>query len=505
MTLSACGVVEQVNEFKDEASIAIESLDELKEDVEQAVEEASEVVGEVTEEMEEQDNPDNSSINETELRDVSDASSIDYDTLISMDLEPNEIVEILVPVDGEQTIYFISESSHGLEVTFREVEIDDIADKVIMLYPNEGVMSYTFTSGDGLIEIVNTNSDVCTMNTLFTESSEADTRELMAQLAADLPSDDLMIENLKNASFSLTSFMAMVEEVSIFEEDESIGLPAQPERNYFYLKGILTSYSEETINSDRLYDIFAYDDLGNQCGDASRWLADGNLTGDVDKDEQIGFQNLFLFDKAATHIRVEIIDRVSKEKVVSVIDVKNLNDQVNASDGAEEASILDTLDALSDEILMLIDENRFEELTDYVVSDVYFMPGPNIGFDKAIYLGMDDWSIINDYEDALVWGYYEGSGEDMVFTPSDFFDHFISNFNFRAAPEKTVKAYRDLGDGFAFWKNDTNGDYFVEYHYPGFNPDFEGIDYQTLYMVFTYDEEADTYLLTGITNHYWTI
>ena len=47
------------------------------------------------------------------------------------------------------------------------------------------------------------------------------------------------------------------------------------------------------------------------------------------------------------------------------------------------------------------------------------------------------------------------------------------------------------------------GSYFVEYHFSGFDPQYAGMDWQSLRLVFL--EEDGVWLLVGIVHDQWTI
>lgn len=43
----------------------------------------------------------------------------------------------------------------------------------------------------------------------------------------------------------------------------------------------------------------------------------------------------------------------------------------------------------------------------------------------------------------------------------------------------------------------------VEYHFPGFNPEYEGLDWESLRLV--YEEYEEQWFLVGIIHNQWTI
>ncbi len=518
---SGCDALKKVDELKEEAGKAMESLDDIKDDVEDALLEAEEAIEDIEEDMAETSGDEDTEVSaeddnhealkddsKGEMRDISDAIHVEYDMFMVGTLEPGEKVSYYIEAKEKLGIGYNGVLSVPLTLTYREVMPDEDADGVIMYYGEESNYYEFSKGGDGLLEFVNNESEACNYKLIISKGGIEEVDAVIADLGGLPIEKENHIEYLVDSVFGLTNIMGYVEDVRLFESDEAMGLPEQPNRNYIYIKGSITNISGEIAHGGDLFEVFIYDNLGNQCANATKWLEDGEMSVEIGDGGEMPYQVLFVFDKEAEVLDFEFFDWPSREKVTSTIDVTDLNVASRADDEAENANVLDTIDALSDEILMLIDEDRFGgELEDKVYSEVYFMPAPSVGHDSAVYLGLEAWSMIEEYETELVWGgYNEGKGDAIELTPMDYFDAYITSHDFTSAPEKMVKSYEDVAEGFAFWKNDINGgDYFVEYHYPGFKEEFEGMDYQTLYMIFTYDEENEKYLLTGIANEYWTI
>lgn len=109
---------------------------------------------------------------------------------------------------------------------------------------------------------------------------------------------------------------------------------------------------------------------------------------------------------------------------------------------------------------------------------------------------MQDNQIIN-------WGVFDGSGEPIDLSFSDFYDMFVYDKDF-ANPDM-------IGNNVAIGSGNTtdniaeaypNG-HFVEFHFPGFEPEYSGIDWASLRLVF---EEVDgNWYLVGIVHGQWTI
>jgi hypothetical protein len=101
------------------------------------------------------------------------------------------------------------------------------------------------------------------------------------------------------------------------------------------------------------------------------------------------------------------------------------------------------------------------------------------------------------------WGIYDGSGLPINLTPSAYYKRFIYDVDFAAAQQ--VSYNRIIGTGntpnnqFQFYPNAI----IVEYYYTGTDPQYQGMDWRSLRLVF--NEDGGVWYLTGIIHDQWTI
>lgn len=101
------------------------------------------------------------------------------------------------------------------------------------------------------------------------------------------------------------------------------------------------------------------------------------------------------------------------------------------------------------------------------------------------------------------WGSYDGSGLFITMIMSQYFEEFVYSADFVNAPK--IKKNEIIGSGNSL--NNLKKVYsdadFIEYHFPGFDPEYEGMDWKSLRLVFElYNNE---YKLIGIIHDQWTI
>lgn len=101
------------------------------------------------------------------------------------------------------------------------------------------------------------------------------------------------------------------------------------------------------------------------------------------------------------------------------------------------------------------------------------------------------------------WGHYDGRGDPIVLPFADYYERFVYDVDFAAAPQ--VSYNRPIGQGNTV---DNSAEVYpgaivVEYHFPGFEKKYEGMDWRSLRLVF--EREGDAWYLVGIIHAQWTI
>ena len=134
---------------------------------------------------------------------------------------------------------------------------------------------------------------------------------------------------------------------------------------------------------------------------------------------------------------------------------------------------------------------------------IRFSPYATIDINNDIVLKADDLKSIRSSDKKFVWGTYDGKGDPINETFSDYFDEFVYDRDFANAEE--IEKNQIIGSGNSLnniHKAYPNAEYY-EYHFPGFNPEFGGMDWKSLRLVF--EEYNGKWYLVGIVHDQWTI
>lgn len=156
-------------------------------------------------------------------------------------------------------------------------------------------------------------------------------------------------------------------------------------------------------------------------------------------------------------------------------------------------------------VIEIIKDKDMEELASYV------HPTKGVRFTAYDYIDTE-WDQIFLPEDLPAleadnqeyrWGYYDGIGDPIDLTFNEYYDEFIYDEDF-ANPEI-------IGNNISIGRGNTINNieevypdaHFIEFHFSGFDPEFAGIDWKSLKLVF--EEENGTWYLVGVVHGQWTI
>jgi hypothetical protein len=158
------------------------------------------------------------------------------------------------------------------------------------------------------------------------------------------------------------------------------------------------------------------------------------------------------------------------------------------------------------ETLEIIKERDFAALAERVhPAGVRFSPYSYVDVSEAGDLVFSPQEVMTFGEDdtKYTWGHYDGTGFPIELTPQEYFDEFVYTADFINAENvsynKTIGVGNTLENQFQVYPDAI----IVEYHFSGFDPQYGGMDWQSLRLAF---EELDgTWYLVAIIHNQWTI
>lgn len=157
------------------------------------------------------------------------------------------------------------------------------------------------------------------------------------------------------------------------------------------------------------------------------------------------------------------------------------------------------------EVITALKEKNAEQLAAFVHPEkgVRFTPYTYVSLDND--LVFDQKRIENFFVDETkyLWGQYDGTGRDIHLTPQEYYAEFIYTHDFINAEQigynEVLSSGNMLENQFEVYENPI----VVEYYFSGFNPDYAGLDWRSLRLVF--EPYLASWKLVGIIYNQWTI
>ncbi|WP_163193028.1 hypothetical protein [Clostridium thermarum] len=134
---------------------------------------------------------------------------------------------------------------------------------------------------------------------------------------------------------------------------------------------------------------------------------------------------------------------------------------------------------------------------------VRFSPYAYVNESKDLVFTADKIIVLDSDVTEYTWGDYDGSGEPIKLTFSDYYKRFIYDADFINAKEvgynRTIGQGNTINNSFQFYQNSI----IIEYHFPGIDPKYEGMDWRSLRVVF--EKYNNAWYVVGIIHDEWTI
>lgn len=200
----------------------------------------------------------------------------------------------------------------------------------------------------------------------------------------------------------------------------------------------------------------------------------------------------------------DLIKTLEDEKKSLEDEVEALKDRVKE---LEEQSVQRPQSLLSTalQVVEILKNEDMTALAAYVhpTSGVRFTPYSYVDTASDLTFTQDQVAALMSDNTIRTWGAYDGSGEPIDKTFSDYYDEFVYD-------EDYLNPHM-IGNNVLIGKGNsldnltdvyTNGE-FVEFHFSGFDPQYEGIDWSSLKLVF--EQVSGEWKLVGIIHSQWTI
>jgi DNA-binding transcriptional regulator of glucitol operon len=211
-------------------------------------------------------------------------------------------------------------------------------------------------------------------------------------------------------------------------------------------------------------------------------------------------------DKDITDIKQENDSQVEKpiEEDESVQDVSEPQDQETPV-VIESNDTKSIIEATAAKVIEAISKKDAATLSEYShpVKGIRFTPYTFVSIEDDVVFTKDEMKDFFTDTKEYLWGYYDGIGDEIKLTPSEYYDKFIYTADFMNAPQVGYNEVLSFGNALENQFEVYDNPIVVEYYFPGFDEEYEGMDWQSLRLVF--EQYEDSWKLVGIIHNQWTI
>lgn len=165
----------------------------------------------------------------------------------------------------------------------------------------------------------------------------------------------------------------------------------------------------------------------------------------------------------------------------------------------------EALEARSAKVLQAFSADDFQTLSTFVdpSSGVRFSPYGNINVAEDKVFTANQLKTGMGSSEVFHWGSYDGSGEPIDLTFSEYLKKFVNDADFSKAPEQKKDEMIGQGNTLNTITAAYPSAHFMEYHFPGFDPQYQGMDWKSLRLIF--EESQGQWYLVGVIHDQWTI
>ncbi|PKM52545.1 MAG: hypothetical protein CVV02_01175 [Firmicutes bacterium HGW-Firmicutes-7] len=227
-------------------------------------------------------------------------------------------------------------------------------------------------------------------------------------------------------------------------------------------------------------------------------LATTTLSGCTNKDEIQSLKSQIKLKED----QVEALDKVVKSNDEKVKELEKQVEEYKVKLNTEANIVLNQAFV----VINVLKEKDMNSLASYIHPEKgvritpysYIEPQTNLVFTAQDMIGLLQNTQI------YIWGEYDGTGDPIEATFSDYYDQFIYDVDFANAD--TIGNNTIVSTSGNMVNNLTQvypTESFVEFHFAGFDAQYAGMDWKSLRLVF--EDVSGTWYLVGIIHDQWTI
>jgi hypothetical protein len=159
---------------------------------------------------------------------------------------------------------------------------------------------------------------------------------------------------------------------------------------------------------------------------------------------------------------------------------------------------------LAMEIISLLKSRQLKNFSHFIhpQKGLQFSPSATLSHENIL-VTSNDYDNFYAREELHVFGYHAGSGEEIKMSFKQYYQSFIYNVDYANAPQISYNHFLGAGNSLNNLKEVYPDAHFVEYYFSSFDKKYEGMDWQTLRLVF--EKYENQFYLVAIVHDQWTI
>ena len=157
------------------------------------------------------------------------------------------------------------------------------------------------------------------------------------------------------------------------------------------------------------------------------------------------------------------------------------------------------------DVIELLKEKDMEGLSEYVhpTKGLRFSPYAYVDVKSDQVFTKEEVAKLGGNTEVYTWGNFDGSGDPIKMNFTDYYNRFVYDKDF--ANPHIIGNNTEVGKGNTI--NNIHEVYteghFIEFHFTGFEDQYEGLDWRSLILVF--EQHEGQWYLVGIVHNEWTI
>ncbi|MGG6432802.1 FtsB family cell division protein [Anoxybacillus sp. D401a] len=155
------------------------------------------------------------------------------------------------------------------------------------------------------------------------------------------------------------------------------------------------------------------------------------------------------------------------------------------------------------DVVAALKNKDMNALASYVHSNgVRFSPYGHVDVQNDLQFSASQLSSLLSSTQVYQWGVYDGSGDPIQLTFQDYFDRFVYDVDFANPHMIGNNVVVGTGNMINNIQQVYSNSSFIEFHFTGFDPQYNGMDWRSLRLVF--EQENGQWKLVGIIHDEWT-